>query len=214
MKRKLVFVFLLIIPFVAISQDESKVKREKIISIVPQYVFQNGFRFDYEFTMKDNVKSWLQISPTFFLSTDANDITSYYYNSMSGIGLEIHHKYFVKKPDLHKGFYFSYGGGVQLLGIKSDQLVDYTYIENGNEYTSFRTEEATTNINRLLLNIVVGKKIVRFNPFIVDYYLGIGFRYSMDEDLNMIETFNDTWFDYGYSGTVLVAGLKLGFLFD
>jgi hypothetical protein len=204
----------LALPFVAISQETTEFKKQRIISLVPQYVFQNGFRFDYELTLKDNWKSWLQISPTIFLSNDDSDITSYSYNSMKGIGLEVHHKYFMKEPDERKGFYFAYGGGYQLLGIKSDQFVSYSYFENGNEYISFREEETTTAINRFLLNIVVGKQIVRYKPFIIDYYFGVGFRYSMDKNFNMIENFNDSWFDYGYSGSILVAGLKFGFNFE
>jgi len=196
------------------AQDELAFKREKIISIVPQYVFQNGFRVDYEFTLQNNRKSWLQFSPELFISTDGNDMTSNNYNSMRGIGMEIHHKYFMKEPNDRYGFYFAYGGGLQFFGIKEDQSVLYSYPEYGTNYISYKNEEVNTTINRLLLNFVVGKQIVRYKPFIVDYYLGVGFRYSMDKNLDLLETYNQSWFDYGYSGSLLVAGVKLGFNFS
>ncbi len=196
------------------SLGQLQAQNEKIISIVPQYVFQNGFKFDYEFTLGEDWKSWLQISPTLFVGIDDNDVSSYEYKNMSGFGLEVHHKYFLKEPDERKGFYFSYGGGLQRLGIRSDQLVPYTYTENGNNYVSYHTDEVKTVINRALLNIMVGKQIVRHRPLIIDYYIGVGFRYSMDKDMKLIETYNDGWFDYGYSGSLLVAGIKLGFNFS
>lgn len=198
---------------VVFAQEEQAFKREKILSIVPQYVFQNGFRVDYEFTLRDNRKSWLQFSPELFMSTDGNNMTSADYNSMRGIGLEVHHKYFMKEPDERFGFYFAYGGGLQFFGIKNDQNVEFIYSEYDTNYISYRTEEVNTTINRVLLNFVVGKQVVRYKPFVVDYYLGIGFRYSMDKNLELLETYNQTWFDTGYSGSLLVAGLKLGFNF-
>lgn len=196
------------------AQEEQDFKREKILSIVPQYVFQNGFRIDYEFTLKNNWKSWLQLSPELFINTDGNDISSYNYNSMTGVGLEVHHKYFMKEPNERSGFYFAYGGGFQSFGIKKDQNIDYTYFEDGAEYISYRQEEVKTAINRVLFNFMVGKQVVRYKPFIVDYYLGIGFRYSMDKNWELMETYNQTWFDYGYSGSLLVAGVKFGFNFE
>jgi hypothetical protein len=198
---------------VVFAQEEQAFKREKILSIVPQYVFQNGFRVDYEFTLRDNRKSWLQFSPELFMSTDGNNMTSADYNSMRGIGLEVHHKYFMKEPDERFGFYFAYGGGLQFFGIKNDQNVEFIYSEYDTNYISYRTEEVNTTINRVLFNFVVGKQVVRYEPFVVDYYLGIGFRYSMDKDLELMENYNQTWFDTGYSGSLLVAGLKLGFNF-
>lgn len=198
---------------VTFAQEELSFKREKILSIVPQYVFQDGFRVDYEFTLQDNRKSWLQFSPELFISTDGNNMTSTDYNSMRGIGLEVHHKYFMKEPNERYGFYFAYGGGLQVFGIKNDQYVEYSYSEYGTNYISYRTEEVNTTINRVLLNFVIGKQIVRSKPFILDYYLGVGFRYSMDKNLELMKSYNQTWFDNGYSGSLLVAGLKLGFNF-
>lgn len=199
---------------VVFAQEEQAFKREKILSIVPQYVFQNGFRVDYEFTLRDNRKSWLQFSPELFMSTDGNNMTSADYNSMRGIGLEVHHKYFMKEPDERFGFYFAYGGGLQFFGIKNDQNVEFIYSEYDTNYISYKTEEVNTTINRVLLNFVVGKQVVRYKPFVLDYYLGIGFRYSMDKNLELLENYNQTWFDTGYSGSLLVAGLKLGFNFS
>lgn len=210
MKKKTFQLIILIIIF-SVSSKQLSAQSEKIISIVPQYVFQNGFRVDYEFNLHDDWKSWLQLSPTLFISTDDNGIGSYGYNNMRGIGMEVHHKYFMQEPDDRRGFYFAYGGGLQFLGLNADQLVTYDYFENGVPYTSYRTEEVTTTINRLLLNVMVGRQVVRYKPFIIDYYLGVGFRYSMDKDLKLIDNFNDTWFDYGYSGSLIVAGIKLGF---
>ncbi|MDP2889007.1 MAG: hypothetical protein Q8P34_08590, partial [Bacteroidota bacterium] len=108
----------------------------------------------------------------------------------------------------------AYGGGLQIFGIKNDQNVQYSYSEYNTNYTSYRMEEVNTTINRVLLNFIVGKQITRHKPFIVDYYLGVGFRYSMDKNMELMETYNQTWFDNGYSGSLLVAGLKLGFNFE
>ena len=210
----IIFIFVLLTSTFVFAQDEKPFQREKILSIVPQYVFQDGFRVDYEFTLRDNRKSWLQFSPELFISTNGNNMSDAVYHSMRGIGLEVHHKYFMKEPNARYGFYFAYGGGLQFFGIKNDQNVQYTYSEYDTNYTSYRTEEVNTTINRVLLNFVIGKQVVRYTPFIVDYYLGIGFRYSMDKNMELMERYNETWFDNGYSGSLLVAGLKLGFNFE
>ncbi|MBW8333415.1 MAG: hypothetical protein K0M40_15420 [Prolixibacteraceae bacterium] len=212
---KLILVILVLLTStIVFAQDEKPFQREKILSIVPQYVFQNGFRVDYEFTLQNNRKSWLQFSPELFISTDGNNMTNANYKSMRGIGLEIHHKYFMREPSERYGYYFAYGGGLQFFGIKNDQSVQYTYSEYDTNYISYRTEEVNTTINRVLLNFVVGKQITWHKPFIVDYYLGVGFRYSMDKNLELMEMYNQSWFDNGYSGSLLVAGLKLGFNFE
>lgn len=212
---KIILVILVLLTStIVFAQDEKPFQREKILSIVPQYVFQNGFRVDYEFTLQNNRKSWLQFSPELFISTDGNNMTNANYKSMRGIGLEIHHKYFMKEPSERYGYYFAYGGGLQFFGIKNDQSVQYTYSEYDTNYISYRTEEVNTTINRVLLNFVVGKQITWHKPFIVDYYLGVGFRYSMDKNLELMEMYNQSWFDNGYSGSLLVAGLKLGFNFE
>lgn len=212
---KIILVILVLLTStIVFAQDEKPFQREKILSIVPQYVFQNGFRVDYEFTLQNSRKSWLQFSPELFISNDGNNMTNANYKSMRGIGLEIHHKYFMKEPNERYGYYFAYGGGLQFFGIKNDQSVQYTYSEYDTNYISYRTEEVNTTINRVLLNFVVGKQITRHKPFIVDYYLGVGFRYSMDKNLELMEMYNQSWFDNGYSGSLLVAGLKLGFNFE
>lgn len=212
---KIILVILVLLTStIVFAQDEKPFQREKILSIVPQYVFQNGFRVDYEFTLQNNRKSWLQFSPELFISTDGNNMTNANYKSMRGIGLEIHHKYFMKEPSERYGYYFAYGGGLQFFGIKNDQSVQYTYSEYDTNYISYRTKEVNTTINRVLLNFVVGKQITWHKPFIVDYYLGVGFRYSIDKNLELMEMYNQSWFDNGYSGSLLVAGLKLGFNFE
>ena len=210
----IIFIFVLLTSTFVFAQDEKPFQREKILSIVPQYVFQDGFRVDYEFTLRDNRKSWLQFSPELFISTNGNNMSDAVYHSMRGIGLEVHHKYFMKEPNERYGLYLAYGGGLQFFGIKNDQNVQYTYSEYDTNYTSYRMEEVNTTINRVLLNFIFGKQVTRYKPFIVDYYFGIGFRYSMDKDLELIETYNQTWFDNGYSGSLLVYGLKLGFNFE
>lgn len=210
----ILIILVLLTSTIVFAQDEKPFQREKILSIVPQYVFQNGFRVDYEFTLQNNRRSWLQFSPELFISTDGNNMTNANYKSMRGVGLEVHHKYFMKEPNERYGFYFAYGGGLQVFGIKNDQNVQYTYSEYDTNYTSYRTEEVNTTINRVLLNFVVGKQITWHKPFIIDYYLGVGFRYSMDKNLELMEMYNQSWFDNGYSGSLLVAGLKLGFNFS
>ena len=164
---KIILIILVLLTSTTVfAQDEKPFQREKILSIVPQYVFQNGFRVDYEFTLQNNSKSWLQFSPELFISTDGNNMTNANYKSMRGIGLEVHHKYFMKEPNERYGFYFAYGGGLQIFGIKNDQNVQYTYSEYDTNYISYRTEEVNTTINRVLLNFIVGKQITRYKPFI------------------------------------------------
>ncbi len=213
--KTVAFAFIILVSFSNLfAQEEPSFKREEIISIVPQYVFQSGIRVDYEFTLKNNRNSWLQLSPELYINTNGNDISNTDYKNMRGIGCEIHHKYFIQEPNDRYGFYFAYGGGLQFYSIKRSENVTYNFNENGAAYISYTRKDVSTSINKVLLNFIVGKKIVRYKPFIMDYYMGVGFRYSMDKNLEIMERFNDSWFDQAYSGSLLVAGLKLGFAFE
>jgi hypothetical protein len=209
-------VILFSISFISFSfgQDEPiKVKRHAI-GLVPQYAFVNGFRPDFDFTMGHNYSSWLIVSPQFYLAPDNPNLFDY--KKMAGIGIELQHRKFLK-PDIIRpeGFYLGYGPVFQYYSVDDERLHAETIIENGIEYTVVRNGMVNTRIYKAGLTATGGYQFVVSNTLYVDLYVGTGIRLSFDDTGTggFHKIYNNWWGDYGYSGTLLTAGLRFGMLY-
>ena len=76
------------------AQRDSSYSR--IISIVPQYVFVNGLRFDYDSKVSEN--AWLQFSFEGFANERTEVMAAWcdeYNYDMAGLGLGFHYRYYL-----------------------------------------------------------------------------------------------------------------------
>ncbi|MDD1444295.1 hypothetical protein MEO93_28945, partial [Dolichospermum sp. ST_sed3] len=65
-------------------------------------------------------------------------------------------------------------------------------------------------INRTGLNSVIGFEKEIYEKLVLDIYVGLGVRYSHIKSDSDLSKFNDSWLGYGYSGTLGLAGIRVG----
>jgi hypothetical protein len=198
------------------SQSETPVDEfegfKSAISIVPQYAAISGIRIDYERKIK-NGKQWIQLGPQIYL--DNNGYNNF--SKLTGYGMNAYYKMYLfhsKRKNTNglarTTLYFSTGPTFQHYNLVSTEEVPYESVELGITYIRFASTEVTTKINKFGGSAIFGMQFT-FDRFLLDLYGGIGIRYSVDEDGNMVEFFNDDWIDLGYSGILLEGGIRLGF---
>lgn len=210
------FAFLLVINSIGFAQSDKSLDEfegfNNAVYIVPQYTAISGIRVDYERKLKDS-KQWLLFAPQIYLDNDGND--EYY--QMTGFGMNVYYKLFLvhSKKKNENGLsrttvYFSAGPTFQHFSLQSIEEVPDEFTEEGITYIRFNTSEVTTKINKFGANANFGLQFT-FDRFIIDFYGGVGVRYALDSDGDLMDYYNDNWLDYGYSGILLDGGVRLGF---
>lgn len=182
------------------------------ISIVPQYVAISGIRIDYERKLNSG-NTWLVIAPQLYVDNNGYDN----FDQLTGFGMNAYYKMYLfhsKKKNTNglsrTTLYFSAGPTYQHLNLVATEEVPYETVELGITYTRFASAEVTTRVNKIGGNADFGMQFA-FGRFLLDFYAGIGIRYAIDENGNMMEYHNYGWLDFGYSGILLDGGIRLGF---
>ena len=74
--------------------------------------------------------------------------------------------------------------------------------------------EHKTEIDKIGPNIILGYQNNLLDRIIIDFYAGAGLRYSFIETSEFTpKSFNNNIISFGYTGTVPVAGLRVGLMF-
>lgn len=204
----------------SISQEkieENNSEKSIIITFLPQYVAINGLRVDLDIPLRRN-KSYIILSPQFYLGTNGSIFFGNEYNRMNGFGLNMQHRVFIKENiEGPKGWYIMWGPTYQHFNLYVDsyQLTDYP--EYGSYYMTFAEGEANHPINKFGLDISMGRQWIIGKTFVLDGYTGVGIRMAYDKDWEMsVKDGNpfgsDIPFEYGFSGTTLVIGLRIGIM--
>lgn len=206
------FIGLLLFPFFSdaqINNSESNENRFKL-GIVPQYAITNGTRIDLDFQIND--KHWLVVSPQMYLSS--TDSWDWDYNSMGGAGVELQHKIFLTEETNRRSVYIAYGPTFNYFSVKDNGLVVQEFIENGGNYIGLVEDEMTTSIFKIGANLIFGIQFIISDRFYFDPYVGTGIRFSFDNHTSGLHNYyNEWWADMGYSGTLMVGGVRLGVIF-
>lgn len=205
-------ILLLILPFSIFSQTKETEAEPSSFSfgIVPQYAILNGIRVDLDIKL-NNKNHWLVIAPQFYISNNAN--FDWDFNSMTGAGIELQHKIFMKNMPNKRGVYFAYGPVFNFFSVKDDGLTAREFVENGGNYIGLIDEEMTTKIYKTGGNFLVGYQFVIADFLYIDPYVGVGIRFSFDDKTTGLHNYyNEWWGDLGYSGTLMVGGVRIGIL--
>lgn len=173
-----------------------------IISILPLYLFINGMRVDYDYSI--NNRHWLQAGPLLFYSENAtpdNIMLSDPFTRHLGTGLHLFHRYYPGNGYGHVPVYLSYG-----------PMWQYHKLNYG-EGEGINASEKYSIINRIGADVVFGYNIIGQQLMNFDFYIGMGIRYSMQSS-NATEPYkyNDTHSAPGFSGTVFTAGIRIGII--
>jgi hypothetical protein len=207
------------------SIAEGEAKAQNIIAIVPQYAFFRGIRIDYERNLKAS-DHWLVFAPQLYL--DVNNGSNFYYSSgsyanyqsMVGVGLNLYYKTIVFKSvkgnvnsNLPRhSFYVSAGPNFQYFSLQNTEEVAQPFIDNGITYYQFNVENVKKPIYRLGAVGNVGWQMA-FDRFLLDFYLGVAVKYSMDGNGNLIKSAYTEWARPDYSGILLDGGIRFGIFF-
>jgi len=204
-----------------VSPEEKDYKN--ILSIVPQYAFYHGIRFDYERKL-GNKDLWLVFAPQYYSdyrgynSWNSGPYLDYY--ELNGTGLNTYIRAIAfKSQKLNRAsdmprqiLYFAGGPSFQYFTLKGYEEVPTPVIIDGLTYYQFKLEEVKKPIYRVGLSANAGVQFI-FDRFVLDMYLGLAFKYAMDDNGQRIDAPYAEWIDPYYSGVLLDGGLKLGVVF-
>ena len=183
------------------------------IGFVPQYTISGGLRFDIDRSISKTSNQWLIISPQVFaLSGQKHD---HDFESLLGAGLDLKHKIYLNPNSMKPlGFYAQYGLMFQYFSMTEKRLYTQLVPSNGVEYYEVANGSVKTNLYKMGGNFHLGYQWLVGDKVYFDIYTGAGIRISHNNRNEGFDTwYNNNWVDYGYSGTLLDAGFRLGFYF-
>ena len=188
------------------------------IAFVPHYLIFKGLRIDYERKIASN--QWLVIAPQLFvdeqLEESGSDIIEEdgYYETLFGYGVNINHQFTIVKSETTL-LYAGYGIGLHHFEMEFPLETWYPVTVNGLEYLSYETQLFKENIDRYEGNLLMGFKSYPYPNFFMEGYIGATLKKSMTSNEKDMETykFDDRTWSYGYTGTGMLLGFKMGFVF-
>ena len=211
---------ILILACVNIHSQDKQETRIRLMA-VPQYLFKHGARIDLDIRLTN--QRWLILSPYVYLADKQNrgdmPVTSYLYanpdfNKMVGFGLGIAQRHYLN-ANPYQGrnlFYMEYGAVVRDYTLTVDGNIWETQIENGLPVLVEQPSRYDVNILNLGVNLQFGWQILLSERLYADWFLGCGMRYSIyDRPETSTVMFNNSTADFGYTGTLLCGGMRLGF---
>jgi hypothetical protein len=210
------FVLLSLISLIAagsFAQENETFGSRLGIGFVPQYTISGGMRFDIDRSISKTSNQWLILSPQVFMLSGSR--YGHELEELTGFGLDVKHKIYLKPNSLKPlGFYAQYGIMFQHFSITDTRQYTEQFTENGVDYYEVVTGKVNTKLYKFGGNFHLGYQWLVGDKVYFDIYTGAGIRISHNSHLDGFDTWYDNfWVDYGYSGTLLDAGLRLGFYF-
>jgi hypothetical protein len=204
----------LLIP--AYNQEE---RSPLAIAWCPQLMAIRGLRVDIDIHIGKS-KSWLVIAPHYYLAKRHADIyydeyddysSSASYKKLEGYGLELYHRIYVTNSYTPEGVYLGYGLQYGHFNLTYE---DYSWGEI--EYLDMQAItyglfEHNTYIDKMGPNVVIGYQKQILDRIFVDFFCGGGIRYSIINTSSLFpRNFDDDPLQFGYTGTVPLAGFRIG----
>ncbi len=228
MKYLLLFILLYSSSVLLTAQnDSSNVDSYKLgVAIMPQYAIVGTMRLDVDITLKKH--NVLTISPMFsfarnssLLMTSSYDSYDSYYQtdnypeniSLTGGGMKVTLRHFFGDFYLNSGFYA--GAGLHY----RYSHVDYTkagwepITEDGYDYLVYGDVDLKHDFNQGGLDVIFGYQLYLVDNIYGDIFAGWGFRLSDFDEKPNDDDWNETIFDFGYSGYTPLFGMRIGVLF-
>jgi hypothetical protein len=200
-------------PFSIFAQEKETFSLRTGIGFVPQYTISGGLRIDFDRSLSKTSNQWLIVSPQVFWLTGSQ--FDHEFEKLNGLGIDIKHKIYLKPESMKpNGYYIQYGVMFQYFSITDNREYVETFIEDGVEYYGIFSGVVNTKLSKFGGNFHLGYQWLLGDKIFFDVYTGAGIRISHNNRNEGFDTwYNNFWFDYGYSGTLLDAGFRLGFYF-
>lgn len=213
--KKFFVIFLLVMTFTSASlaQGNDTFAKRMGFGFVPQYTISGGLRFDIDRSVSKKSNQWLILSPQFFMVSGSR--YDHNFKDMWGTGLDIKHKIYLKPGSMKpEGYYVQYGAMFQFFSITDNRQYSEAYIEDGVEYYGVTEGEITTKLYKFGGNFHLGYQWLIGDKVYFDIYTGAGIRISHNNRNDGFDSwYNNYWIDYGYSGTLLDGGFRVGVYF-
>lgn len=183
-----------------------------VLSVQPQYIFIRAVRADIDIRLKES-QNWLIISPKFHQSN--NDyIWSFYFDNWMELGLDISHRYYPVLKQKPEGFYLQYGLSYNLsqLSYEGNHWITTDY--DGQDAWTVESTELKDNIHKAGLNLLIGYQVLSADNFVVDWYIGAGYRNSwMNKSDPSSREISGGILNPAYKGFLPLIGYRIGVTF-
>ncbi len=220
---KKIFV-LIILTFFFLFANSQFVKRDSTffqpkikLTFTPHHLIYNCLKLNVEKELKNN--DWLDIPIEMYygrrMSNSENVTTrSNYYDNLYGLGIGANYKHFFPFYNM-KNLYFSVGGMYHFFFLNYKSSIWQIEIVNGTQQYHLNEVDVYEQINRFNANINVGIETEMYEKIYFDMFFGLGQRYSLPfYNFEISENkFDQTMWAYGYSGTVIFIGMRIGLLY-
>lgn len=206
-----IFIYLIInILIIGNINAQIDTSRTLFLSIVPQYLIIDGIRVDFDMKLKKYERSWLQVCPQIYYSTENHFESVTDHKDLFGLGADINHRIYAKSNFRYASFYLAYGPVLKYYTCISDYYRETTVIENETEYIKYNKEDNRYHIFQTGFNVLLGLQIFTRKYLALDFYGGVGMRHSFLNSKRIVDEFNKGILDYGYKGTLIVGGVRFG----
>jgi len=189
--------FTFIFAIQSVAQQETH--RENSFYLVPLNLINSGIRIDFEHQIKDNPLKRILIAPQFYyreIFDEEYPFRGLVSGELKGLGMEVDYKHFLSQESYNGHAYYAFGFSYQ-----------YFNLEN-TENTSLQSIQ----LHKLGSHFIIGYQIPISPLLTMDYFVGLGFRYSLDFSENgMKNEFERFSWNFGYSGPAPLLGFKIGF---
>lgn len=212
MKNIFIFFFTIFLLLLSNSIYAQEAPINRAITIVPQHILNNSIRIEWDKKL-DNSNNWLIIAPELIIKYDgaAEMLSHTDYNSVLGGGLNILMRNYIFTDISGKGIYYSYGAGYKHYNIETEDYLWGKSSTNNLNYYTRKKEIYDLSIHSFSIQCTAGYQMSLFDNLIGDAYIGAGMKFPIHKrpEGSFIK-FNDSFNDYGYMGTYLVLGIRIG----
>jgi len=212
-KFSLILLLATLIASFGFAQEKEAFLPRMGLGFVPQYTISGGMRFDIDRSISKTSNQWLIISPQVFMLTGSR--YGHDFKELSGVGLDFKHRIYLKLNTMQPlGFYAEYGIMFQYFSITENRQYTVPVSENGVPYYEVVVGDLNTKLYKAGGNFHLGYQWLLGDKVYFDIYAGAGIRISHNNINEGLDTwYNNYWVDYGYSGTLLDGGFRVGFYF-
>lgn len=211
---KIIFACFLFLSSFVLKAGKEEINSNKIwVMGVPQYLFQNGIRLEIDRQL-ENPHNWITISPSIYYKDKTGNwlLGTQMVNSMSGAGLDLIYRWYPHGIRKRGGMYIAAGVGYLYIAQKYSGSLWETYTENSLTYIRYLDSEWNKQIHTGNIRGTLGYQVLPAKNFAIDFYCGFAIKMSEvatpEGYLHYQDNYN--FYEFGYSGMMIIGGMRLG----
>ena len=203
---------ILIVSWLHAETDERSIQYRTWIMGVPQHLFENGIRIEFDRALEDNSR-WIVIAPSVYFRDKPGNYFSprRYMDSMFGLGLEVFYRYYLSYHPDKGNYYVAAGGGFRWIDYQYRGFMWRESMEDDLTYYRYHNAPWTSSVTNYKASITAGYFALLRDNMAIDFFIGGGFVLTESKDrINAGVIYSESGPYRGYSGFEVVAGIRLG----